>query len=91
VTSFGIFGALDDVYVEGLVHISELGRTISISTPPSTACSRPDEEGVPSGRKGEGQDRPVDLETSRIDFVAAGESASGPRHMRRSLRRRVRS
>ena len=25
-TSFGIFVALDDVYVEGLVHISELGN-----------------------------------------------------------------
>ena len=25
VTGFGIFVALDDVYVEGLVHISELG------------------------------------------------------------------
>jgi len=26
VTSFGIFVAVDDVYVEGLVHISELGQ-----------------------------------------------------------------
>ena len=26
VTGFGIFVALDDVYVEGLVHISELGE-----------------------------------------------------------------
>jgi hypothetical protein len=32
----------------------------------------------------------VDLETSRIDFVLAGESPSAPRHAR-SLRRRARS
>jgi ribonuclease R len=28
VTGFGIFVALDEVYVEGLVHISELGQRL---------------------------------------------------------------
>src|SRR5258708_11143187 len=95
VTSFGIFVALDDVYVEGLVHISELGqdyfhfdatkhRLLGDRTRKQFRLA--DRVKVKIGR--------VDLETSRIDFVLAGDSAAdsttGPRHVR-SLRRRTRS
>src|SRR6266545_3636278 len=91
VTSFGIFVALDEFYVEGLVHISELGqdyfhfdaakhRLLGDRTRKQFRLA--DRVKVKIVR--------VDLETSRIDFVLAGESAGGPRHAR-SLRRRARS
>src|SRR6266853_2437889 len=91
VTSFGIFVALDDVYVEGLVHISELGQDYFHfdATKHRLLGDRTRKEFRLAGRVKVKIVR-VDLETSRIDFVLAGESASGPRHAR-SLRRRARS
>jgi ribonuclease R len=91
VTSFGIFVALDDFYVEGLVHISELGQDYfhfdaarhHLLGDRTRKCYRlADRVKVKIVR--------VDLETSRIDFVLAGEVAGGPRRVR-SLRRRSRS
>jgi ribonuclease R len=90
VTSFGIFVALDDFYVEGLVHISELGqdyfhfdaahhRLIGDRTRKQFRLA--DRVSVKIAR--------VDLETSRIDFLLAGDPAAGLRHVR-SLRRRSR-
>jgi ribonuclease R len=91
VTGFGIFVALDDFYVEGLVHISELGqdyfhfdatRHQLIGDRTRKQFRLADRVRVKIAR--------VDLETSRIDFLLAGDSASGPRHIR-TLRRRSRS
>ena len=91
VTSFGIFVALDDVYVEGLVHISELGQDYFHfdATKHRLLGDRTRKQFRLADRVKVKIVR-VDLETSRIDFVLAGESASGPRHAR-SLRRRARS
>jgi ribonuclease R len=90
VTGFGIFVALDDFYVEGLVHISELGqdyfqfdavRHQLVGDRTRKTFRLADRVRVKIAR--------VDLETSRLDFVLAGDSASGPRHVR-TLRRRSR-
>src|SRR6266704_1403172 len=91
VTSFGIFVALDEFYVEGLVHISELGQDYF-----QFDATRHQLIGDRTRKRFRLADRVkvrivrADLETSRIDFVLAGESAGGPRHAR-SLRRRARS
>ncbi len=95
VTSFGIFVALDDVYVEGLVHISELGQDYFHfdATKHRLLGDRTRKQFRLADRVKVKIVR-VDLETSRIDFVLAGDSAAdsttGPRHAR-SLRRRARS
>ena len=91
VTGFGIFVALDDFYVEGLVHISELGqdyfqfdatRHQLVGDRTRKTFRLADRVRVKIAR--------VDLETSRLDFVLAGDSAEGPRHVR-TLRRRSRT
>jgi ribonuclease R len=91
VTSFGIFVALDDVYVEGLVHISELGQDYFHfdATKHRLLGDRTRKQFRLADRVKVKIVR-VDLETSRIDFVLAGELASAPRHAR-PLRRRARS
>jgi ribonuclease R len=79
VTSFGIFVALDDFYVEGLVHISELGQDYF-----HFDAAKHQLLGDRTRRSFRLADRVkvkivrVDLETSRIDFVLAGETAGGP-------------
>jgi ribonuclease R len=89
-TGFGIFVALDDFYVEGLVHISELGQDYFQFDP-----VRHQLVGDRTRRTFRLADRVrvriarVDLETSRLDFLLAGDSADGERHVR-SLRRRSR-
>jgi len=91
VTSFGIFVALDEFYVEGLVHISELGQDYF-----QFDATRHQLVGDRTRKRFRLADRVkvrivrADLETSRIDFVLAGDSAGGQRHVR-SLRRRARS
>jgi ribonuclease R len=90
VTGFGIFVALDDVYVEGLVHISELGKDYFQHDPTKHQLL-----GDRTGQRYRLADRVrvrivrVDLETSRIDFVLAeppsqsgSAEASGPRRAR---------
>jgi ribonuclease R len=90
VTGFGIFVALDDFYVEGLVHISELGqdyfqfdavRHQLVGDRTRRTFRLADRVRVKIAR--------VDLETSRLDFLLAGDSAEGERHVR-TLRRRSR-
>jgi len=90
-TGFGIFVALDDFYVEGLVHISELGQDYFQFDPvrhqlvgdrTRKTFRLADRVRVKIAR--------VDLETSRLDFLLAGDSAEGPRHIR-TLRRRSRT
>jgi ribonuclease R len=75
VTGFGIFVALDDVYVEGLVHVSELGsdyftfdqaRHQLIGERTHKAYRLSDRLRVKVVR--------VNLETSRIDFVPVDEA-----------------
>jgi ribonuclease R len=72
VTSFGIFVALDDVYVEGLVHVSELGRDYF-----QFDAVRHELRGERTARRYRLADRirvkivRVDLELSRMDFVLA--------------------
>ncbi len=69
VTSFGIFVSLDGVYVEGLVHVSELGNDYYQFDP-----ARHTMTGERAGHVYRLSDRlqvkiaRVDLETSRIDF-----------------------
>jgi ribonuclease R len=91
VTSFGIFVALDDVYVEGLVHISELGQDYFHfdATKHRLLGDRTRKQFRLADRVKVRIVR-VDLDTSRIDFVLAGDPASGPGRSR-SLRRRTRS
>ncbi len=75
VTSFGIFVALDDAYVEGLVHISELGQDYF-----KYDGDRHQIIGERTRKKFQLADRVnvkvvrVDIETSKIDFMLAGES-----------------
>lgn len=77
VTSFGIFVALDEVYVEGLVHISELGQDYF-----KYDQERHQIVGERTRKKFQLADRVtikvvrVDIETSKIDFMLAGEGAA---------------
>ena len=75
VTGFGIFVALDDIYVEGLVHISELGsdyfhfdkaRHQILGERTGTRYRMGDRVQVKIVR--------VSLDTARIDFTLAGGS-----------------
>jgi ribonuclease R len=72
VTSFGLFVALDGVYVEGLLHVTELGNDYF-----NFDKARHEMAGERTGIKYRLGDRlrvkvsRVDLETSRIDFVLA--------------------
>ncbi len=80
VTSFGIFVALDNVYVEGLVHISELGQDYFHfdATKHRLLGDRTRKQFRLADRVKVKIVR-VDLETSRIDFVLAGETAGALR------------
>ncbi len=77
VTSFGLFVALDEVYVEGLLHVTDLGNDYFIHDK-----ARHEMVGERTGVRYRLGDRltvkvvRVDLETSRIDFtlVGAGDS-----------------
>ena len=88
VTSFGIFVALDRYYVEGLVHISELGQDYF-----HFDAAKHQLLGDRTRRRFRLADRVrvkivrVDLETSRIDFVLA-DDAVGVRAARGHPRRR---
>lgn len=75
VTSFGIFVALDDIYIEGLVHVSELGNDYF-----RYEQALQELRGDRTGKAYRLADRVrvkvvrVDLEQSRIDFVLADAS-----------------
>lgn len=78
VTAFGIFVALDEVYVEGLVHVSDLGSDYF-----RYDQAKHQMLGERSGKRYRMGDRVrikvvrVSLETSRVDFVLADEESSG--------------
>jgi ribonuclease R len=77
VTSFGIFVALNDVFVEGLVHVSELGQDYF-----HFDATRHQMLGERTGKRFRLGDKvrikvaQVELETSKIDFVLAEEGKS---------------
>ena len=77
VTSFGLFVALDGVYVEGLLHVTELGNDYF-----NFDKARHEMSGERTGVKYRLGDRltvkvaRVDLETSKIDFVLATKELS---------------
>jgi ribonuclease R len=70
VTSFGMFVSLDDLYVEGLVHISELGKDYF-----QFDAAKHQLLGERTGQKYRLGDRvqvrvvKVDMESTKIDFV----------------------
>ena len=84
VTAFGIFVALDGVYVEGLVHVTELGNDYF-----NYDKARHEMLGERTGARFRLGDRltvkvaRVDLETSKIDFTlanAAGADLAGAKN-----------
>ncbi|MFA5082797.1 MAG: ribonuclease R [Hydrogenophilaceae bacterium] len=78
VTSFGIFVALNDVFVEGLVHVSELGQDYF-----HFDAARHQMLGERTGKRYRLGDKvrikvaQVELETSKIDFVMAEDASVG--------------
>src|SRR5690606_1954477 len=80
VTSFGLFIALDDIYVEGLLHVTELGNDYF-----NYDKARHAMVGERTGIRYRLGDRlrvkvsRVDLETTRIDFVLDAEVEPFPR------------
>jgi ribonuclease R len=79
VTGFGIFVALDDVYVEGLVHVSELGTDYF-----HFEQGKHQMVGERTGKRYRLGDRlrvkvvRVDLETTRVDFVPEQPPVDAP-------------
>jgi ribonuclease R len=79
VTGFGIFVTLDEVYVEGLVHISELGQDYFHFDQDKHMIM-----GERTRKKYQLADRVnikvvrVDIETSKIDFALASERLKAP-------------
>jgi ribonuclease R len=80
VTSFGIFVALNEVFVEGLVHVSELGQDYF-----HFDAARHQMLGERTGKRFRLGDKvrikvaQVELETSKIDFVLAEDVPAGTR------------
>jgi ribonuclease R len=80
VTSFGIFVALDDVFVEGLVHVSELGSDYF-----KFDATKHLMLGERTGQRYRLGDRVrvkvvrVDLDTARIEFNLAAEAGAPPK------------
>ena len=86
VTAFGIFVALDQVYVEGLVHVSELGADYF-----QFDNIKHQMLGERTGQRFRLGDRVrvrlvrADLESNRIDFVMAQASGAAPRKSIRAI------
>ena len=85
VTNFGMFVALDDLYVEGLVHISELGKDYY-----HFDATKHQLLGERTGQRYRLGDRvqvrvvKVDMESTKIDFVLDGIIEQSGRHADRS-------
>jgi len=72
VTSFGAFVALDDVYVEGLVHVSELGNDyFHFDAGKHQLLGERTRKRYRLGDRLRVEVARVDLDTSRIDFTLA--------------------
>jgi ribonuclease R len=78
VVSFGVFVALNEVFVEGLVHVTELGQDYY-----HFDAARHQMLGERTGKRFRLGDKvrirvvSVDIETSRIDFALVDENATG--------------
>ncbi len=89
VTHFGIFVTLDEIFIDGLVHITELGSDYFHFAPAQHTLT-----GERTGRVFRLADRVrvkvarVDLETSRIDFVL-DESTQSPEAKAKQQHRRA--
>jgi ribonuclease R len=72
--AFGIFVALDDVYVEGLVHVSDLGSDyFHFDAAKHCLLGERTAKRYRLGDRVKVKLVRVDLETSKIDFVLAGK------------------
>jgi ribonuclease R len=72
VTGFGIFVALDEVYVEGLVHVSELGRDyFHFDAAKHHLMGERTHKRFRLGDRVRVEVARVDLDTARIDFMLA--------------------
>jgi ribonuclease R len=72
VTGFGVFVALDDVYVEGLVHISELGSDyFEFDAAKHQLIGERTRQVIRLGGRMRVKLVRVDMDSSRIDFVPA--------------------
>ena len=72
VTAFGIFVALDEVYVEGLVHVSELGRDyFHFDAAKHHLMGERTHKRFRLGDRVRVEVARVDLDTARIDFMLA--------------------
>ncbi|HSN22476.1 MAG TPA: ribonuclease R [Usitatibacter sp.] len=80
VTSFGIFVTLDDVYVDGLVHISDLGQDY-FQFDAARHMLRGDRSGVRYQLGGRVRVKVVrvDIEQSKIDFTLVVPAEAGAR------------
>ncbi|MBY0578545.1 MAG: ribonuclease R [Burkholderiales bacterium] len=79
VTGFGLFVALDDVYVEGLVHISELGSDyFHFDQALHQIVGERTAKRFRLGDRMKIKVVRVDLETSKIDFVIDSEESAVP-------------
>ena len=89
VTNFGVFVELEDVYVEGLVHVTALGNDYFHFDPVRRRLT-----GERSGHTYHLGDRlevrvvRVDLDQAKIDFELVGTAAGGRRAQRGKKRRR---
>jgi len=76
VTSFGMFVSLDDLYVEGLVHISELGKDyFHFDAAKHHLLGERTGQSYRLGDRVEVRVVKVDMESTKIDFVLHGEVA----------------
>ena len=76
VTSFGMFVSLDDLYVEGLVHISELGKDyFHYDAAKHHLLGERTGQSYRLGDRVEVRVVKVDMESTKIDFVLHGEVA----------------
>ena len=87
VTAFGIFVALDSVYVEGLVHVSELGQDyFQFDNVKHQMLGERTGERFRLGDRVRVRLVRADLESNKIDFVLVRE---GSGNQGRSLRKTV--
>jgi ribonuclease R len=80
VASFGVFVTLDDLYVDGLIHVSELGNDyFHFDAPRHQLLGERTGQRYRLGDRVRAQVVRVDLAASRIDFtLAPGAQLRGP-------------
>ena len=79
VTSFGMFVSLDDLYVEGLVHISELGKDyFHFDATKHLLLGERTGQSYRLGDRVQVRVVKVDMESTKVDFVLHEEEAAEP-------------